>query len=376
MTNFTLFLRHLFGKTLKHKNALTANVDNWKSVYDGQIKSANLPTQKLNLLGQSVFISKLDKVLEDLDITADEKQQLDEIASCFSLDNSFITKAKNSVNQKAVQKLVTKKYDDKVLTDDEKTEIVEFANYLNLDTATMEKIRVKIAGSLFLVAMNEKLRDKRLSPAEETELNQTLKNLQIDDVTAKSIMPKNSLQDLAFAKLLWQLGNGVFTVINNPTINLQKNEECYLSFSGKLLEHKVVTTGYSTGSRGVSVRIMKGVSYRVGAARSTPIKEQVTLKHPGILYLTNKRLIFASTGKNSFTLKFDKLLTFEVFSDGIGFVIEGWTYLVELSSQHIELFATGLSSSVRNYLDDENNTRQTAQKEIDENETFIKISHQ
>jgi hypothetical protein len=93
------------------------------------------------------------------------------------------------------------------------------------------------------------------------------------------------------------------------------------------------------------------------------------------LYLTSDRIIFASTGKNSFTIKFDKLLTFEVYSDGIGFVIEGWTYLVELTSQQIELFATGLTSSLRNYLDEENDTRQKAQKEIDDNETFVNISH-
>lgn len=375
MTNFILFLKHLFGKTLKYKNALTANVDNWKTVYDNQIKSANLSTGKLNLLGQSVFINKLDRVLEDLNITVDEKQQLDEISSCFSLDNSFIAKSKSSVNEKAVQKLVAKKYDDKILTDEEKTEIIEFANYLNLDKATLEKIRIKIAGSLFITAMNEKLKDKKLSPTEETDLNQTLKNLQIDEATAKSIMPKNSLQDLAFAKLLWQLSNGVFTKIENPAINLKKHEECYLSISGKLLEQKVVTTGYSTGSQGMSFRIAKGVSYRVGASRSVPIKQQVTLKHNGILYLTSERIIFASTGKNSFTLKFDKLLTFEVYSDGIGFVIEGWTYIIELANQHVELFATGLSSSVRNYLDEENGIRQNAQSEIDENETFINISH-
>lgn len=375
MTDFILFLKHLSAGTLKHKNALTADVNNWKSVYEMKIKSLNLTPGKLNLLGRSIFICKLEKVLEDLNITADEKIQLDEISSCFNLDSSFIASAKDSVSQKAVQMLIEKKYEDKVLTEDEKNEIIEFSNYLNFKSADLEKIRVKIAASLFVAAMNEKLSDKRLSPAEEAELKQTLKNLQIDEETAKSIMPKNSLQDLAFAKLLWQLGNGVFTLIESAPINLKKREECYLSFPSKLLEHKVVTRGYSTGSRGVSLRIAKGLTYRVGAARSVPIKEQVTLKHDGVLYLTNERIIFASTGKNSFTIKFDRLLTFEVFSDGIGFVIEGWTYLLELNSQQIELFAIGLTSSLRNYLDEENDIRQKAQKEINENETFIDINH-
>ena len=375
MTKLTLFLKLLFSKSLKHKNKLTRDVDNWKAVYDTDIKSANLKPNQLKLIGQSLYLKKLEQVIADLDITEQEKSQLDEIVSTFSLDDKYIQSAKRTVNESAVKKLVLKQYEDKILTDEEKTFIVDFATYLQLDNATLEKIRTNVASSLFKAAMNEKLKDKKLSPTEETELTQTLKNLQIDDATAKSMMPKNTLQDLAFAKLLWQLDNGVFTLIQNAPINLKKNEECYLAFNGKLLEHKVVTKGYSTGSRGVSFRIAKGVSYRVGAARSVPIKEQVTLKHGGVLYLTSDRIIFASTGKNSFTIKFDKLLTFEVYSDGIGFVIEGWTYLVELASQQIELFATGLTSSLRNYLDEENDTRQKAQKEIDDNETFVNISH-
>ena len=371
----TLFLKLLFSKSLKHKNKLTRDVDNWKAVYDTDIKSANLKPNQLKLIGQSLYMKKLEQVIADLDITEQEKSQLDEIVTTFSLDDKYIQTAKRTVNESAVKKLVQKQYEDKILTDEEKTFIVDFATYLQLDNATLEKIRTNVASSLFKAAMNEKLKDKKLSPTEETELTQTLKNLQIDDATAKSMMPKNTLQDLAFAKLLWQLDNGVFTLIQNAPINLKKNEECYLAFNGKLLEHKVVTKGYSTGSRGVSFRIAKGVSYRVGAARSVPIKEQVTLKHGGVLYLTSDRIIFASTGKNSFTIKFDKLLTFEVYSDGIGFVIEGWTYLVELTSQQIELFATGLTSSLRNYLDEENDTRQKAQKEIDDNETFVNISH-
>jgi|JI10StandDraft_1071094.scaffolds.fasta_scaffold216687_2 transcriptional regulator CtsR len=375
MNKLTLFLKLLFSKSLKHKNKLTRNVDNWKSVYDTDIKTANLKPNQLKVIGQSLYLKKLEQVISDLDITEQEKSQLDEIVATFSLDDKYIKSAKQSLNESAVKKLVQKQYEDKVLTDEEKSFIVDFATYLALDNATLEKIRANIASSLFKAAMNEKLKDKRLSPREETELTQTLKDLQIDDATAKSMMPKNSLQDLAFAKLLWQLDNGVFTLIENAPINLKKYEECYLSFSGKLLEHKVVTKGYSTGSQGMSFRVAKGVSYRVGAARSVPIKEQVTLKHSGVLYLTSERVIFASTGKNSFTIKFDKLLTFQVFSDGIGFVIEGWTYLVELSSQQIEMFATGLTSSLRNYLDEENDTRQKAQKEIDGNETFVNISH-
>ena len=138
MTKMTLFLKLLFSKSLKHKNKLTRDVDNWKAVYDTDIKSANLKPNQLKLIGQSLYLKKLEQVIADLDITEQEKSQLDEIVTTFSLDDKYIQSAKRTVNESAVKKLVQKQYEDKILTDEEKTFIVDFATYLQLDNATLK----------------------------------------------------------------------------------------------------------------------------------------------------------------------------------------------------------------------------------------------
>jgi hypothetical protein len=373
MKKLILFFKHLFGNTFKYKNLILADLDNWKSIYEGPIKHANLSRGKIIVLAQSTYIAKLEQSLVDLILTKQEKEQLEEIIKYFSLDISFVNSVKASINKTATEKLVKKKYEDKILTDDEKEEIVEFATYLNLNPIEIEKIRLNVASALFSAVVSEKLSDHKLTPQEETDLIKTLNNLQIDISVIKEIIPTNKIQELAYAKLLWQLSNGIFPVLQNVALGLKKNENCYLSFSSRLLERKVVTTGYSSSSSGVSFRIAKGVSYRVGASRSRAIKEEVTLKHPGMLYLTNERVIFVSSGKHSFTLKFDKILSFEVYSDGMSFILEKKNHLIELDKKHVELYATGLSSAIRNYLDDENTYLANAQKEIESNESFIRI---
>lgn len=327
-------------------------------------------------LGKSVYPKLLEKSIEDSEITQIEKDQLIKVAQHFNLSDQETGKLKSIVKEAAAKKLIEKQYGDNIFTDIEKEELFAFATYLGFDERGLEKIRKNIASSLFKAALNASLKDKVLTPNEETELNQALKNLKIDEETKRALVPNSTLQELAFAKLLWQLENGVFTKIESPQLTLKKNEECYLAVNGQLLDTKTVNKGYSHASSGFSFRVMKGVSYRVGSGRSVPIKEQVTVKHSGVLYLTSGRIVFSSVGKNSFQIGFNKLLTFEVYSDGLGFVIEGWTYLLEIQRREKELFATALSSAIRNYLDESNDTRTKAQEEIDKNEIFIDVKHQ
>jgi hypothetical protein len=50
--------------------------------------------------------------------------------------------------------------------------------------------------------------------------------------------------------------------------------------------------------------------------------------------------------------------------------------MVEFSGQEKELFATGLASAIRNYMDEDNETRERALKEIESNEVIINIGHE
>ena len=87
----------------------------------------------------------------------------------------------------------------------------------------------------------------------------------------------------------------------------------------------------SGGSHGLSIRVMKGVSYRVGASRSIPIKEQVSIKHPGVLVITSKRVVFSSPTE-SFSIPFTQLISFDPYSDGLGLQKGNSSYVLNLAN--------------------------------------------
>lgn len=75
---------------------------------------------------------------------------------------------------------------------------------------------------------------------------------------------------------------------------------------------------YVGGSDGVSIRVMKGVYYRVGGFRGYPIEEtKLTKVDEGILCITDKHIYFGGRVK-SFRISYDKIVSFTPYSDGIG----------------------------------------------------------
>ena len=137
---------------------------------------------------------------------------------------------------------------------------------------------------------------------------------------------------------------------NGLPFNFQKSETLIWAFwDVDYLEDKTKRE-YRGGSSGVSVRIARGVYYRTGGFRGTPI-ETTERKHigTGIMAVTNKHIYFASDNKN-FRVRLDKIVTFTPFKDAVGiqsdsasskpqFFItgEGWfTYNLLVNAANVE----------------------------------------
>jgi hypothetical protein len=74
---------------------------------------------------------------------------------------------------------------------------------------------------------------------------------------------------------------------------------------------------YEGGSQGVSFRLAKGITYRVGARRGHLVSDkQVMPVSTGNFVMTNKRAVFAGDAK-SFALKFDKIINLELYANGL-----------------------------------------------------------
>lgn len=100
---------------------------------------------------------------------------------------------------------------------------------------------------------------------------------------------------------------------------MKRGEAVYLSAPGSLYEERVVRRRFQGGSRGVSVRIAKGLSYRIGATRGTAVSEREAVAvSEGELVMTNTRVVFLGDRKG-FEIPYAKLTHMEAFADGAQF---------------------------------------------------------
>lgn len=81
-------------------------------------------------------------------------------------------------------------------------------------------------------------------------------------------------------------------------------------------------TRYVGGSQGVSVRIVKGVSYRVGNYKGEKVHEEYTQSiGRGDLYITTKNVIFC--GEKPIKIPLNKILSIKKYSNGTGIIKDG-----------------------------------------------------
>jgi hypothetical protein len=126
-----------------------------------------------------------------------------------------------------------------------------------------------------------------------------------------------SKKQVARLHLLYEIQHGNVPNISVQDLILQKNETAHWSEAASLLEERVVNRRYVGSSQGVSIRIAKGVTYRVGSQRGHLVSDTAVVPvSTGALVVTNKRLIFRGD-KKSFNFRLDKLLDCHFYSDGV-----------------------------------------------------------
>ena len=120
-------------------------------------------------------------------------------------------------------------------------------------------------------------------------------------------------------RLLNEIQKGNLPTVPVTNLVTQKGEITYWTEPAILAENKVIRRRYEGGSQGVSLRVMKGVSYRVGGHRGHIVSETGLIPvSDGELITTNKRIIFRGDGK-SFAIKLDKILDIQIFTNGLQF---------------------------------------------------------
>ena len=126
------------------------------------------------------------------------------------------------------------------------------------------------------------------------------------------------------------------TELSNVPVMLKKNEIAYLHLQNIRLIEERTRRQFSGGSRGISVRVMKGVSFRVGAFKgeSVPVTENKVLD-TGDFVITNSRVIFSGTSKGV-AFPITKIIGMEEWANAITITRTG-KQRAEIFSARIEL---------------------------------------
>ncbi len=231
-----------------------------------------------------------------------------------SIFQTIINKYKNarqkSFNKKEFKQALLKAVNDGKITKEEISEIEKKKNELGLTGEDLKRMRADIFAKAFAVTKS----DDQVTKDEEHELSTIQKYLGLADDEIQS-----TKKELARLRLLNEIQQGNMPIVQTTNLIMQKGEKAYWIESAILAEEKVLRRNFEGGSRGVSFRIMKGVSYRVGGFRGHSVSETgVVAVSNGDLIITNQRIIFRGDNK-SFAVKLDKLLDVQLFTNGLHF---------------------------------------------------------
>ncbi len=100
-------------------------------------------------------------------------------------------------------------------------------------------------------------------------------------------------------------------VVNSETLKLTKSETCHFMGDAYYCKIRQGTVGYEGGNNGVSLKVMKGVSFRVGNYKGHYIKDEIIERTNGLIYLTNKKIVFTGL-QNSAVIKYDDIINLSV----------------------------------------------------------------
>ena len=167
-------------------------------------------------------------------------------------------------------------------------------------------------------ALDHFLDDSTLSEGEEERL---LAFANRNGLSQEELNLNGAFDRALKAKVLTDIVEGrvpIADIKGSLPFNLKKSEEVvHLFRSVRYLEERVHRT-YVGGSHGVSIRVVRGLYYRVGAFKGTPIDtSQMEFVDSGLLLVTTQNLYYQGQRKG-FRIPYSKIVSFTHYSDGIG----------------------------------------------------------
>lgn len=224
------------------------------------------------------------------------------------LKDKFNNVRQDRANKADFKRMLIAAVSDGKLTDSELNAINQLAQQYNIEEEDFLKINVEAYKAAFKAIISDGI----ITQEEERNIQEIQSTLMVD---ANQI--SSELQTLEYHRQLRELQQGYLPVLSVAGLILKANEVAHFVIEAGLLEERVVNRGYQGGSAGVSIRVAKGVSFRVGQQKGRMISEKGIVEvDTGTFVVTNQRLMFVGS-KKSFSYPFSQLIGYQVFTNGI-----------------------------------------------------------
>ena len=174
-------------------------------------------------------------------------------------------------------------------------------------------------------AMEQYLNDGVISSREKSAV---ARFIQFTGYTTAELNRNGAIEKMLQCEVLVQLLNGQqptpqITVAGSLPFMLEKNESLIWVFRNVTLHQQKIRREYQGRNRGFNIRVCKGIYYRTGGFKGTP-GETTYMDRIGVgmACLTTKHIYFSSPEK-SIKIPYDKILSVETYSNGVGLQKDG-----------------------------------------------------
>jgi hypothetical protein len=258
-----------------------------------------------------IYRIALTHFVTDSDLSAEEREGLANLQTALELADSDVAPARLAAVQDAYRRTVAEALADGERSPEDIERLNKTAGKLGMSEDAATEVYKQEATKLLQWTFEQAMADRRYSAEEERAFEAVAKNLGVEVQ-----LGEQSLAVIERAKLLHRVEQGELPV-RKAAVALRSGEVCHAVYPAYWKELRTVTTRVNYSGPTGSIRIMKGVRWRVGSVAVQRVSQDIlTTVDTGILYLTSKRLLFSGEKKGS-SILFPRVVSFTVYRDGM-----------------------------------------------------------
>ena len=253
----------------------------------------------------------LEAFLADDAFSEREIAYLEALREAFALTDAEVEASERAVVHPRYAVALREALADTRLRDDERESLARLAKQLRLPESVQGELYERSSRALIAGLLDRSVADRRLSPEELHQLAAVAQHLGVTpdfDAATEKMLDRYAV--------FWRIENGDLPSAVAESLTLDEDERCHAVLGAERFERRGEAAA-PDGEGIVSVRIARGVYYRVGSVSDARIN-RTSLRHieAGRLAITRRRVLFAGT-KETTSWSLRDIASYQVYADGI-----------------------------------------------------------